>query len=67
MYLKSKCLFSISHNIHFSNSDQDEEDEQLNMAAKALNDFDELCEQVTIFETEAFETKKRINLMDKDS
>jgi hypothetical protein len=28
------------------NSDQ-EEDEGLSMAAKALNDFDELCEQVT--------------------
>ena len=42
-----------------------DDDTELSVAAQALNDFDELCELVQKFELEAFETKKKINLLDK--
>jgi len=50
-----------SISVSYSNEDD------LNQAATELTDLDELCKVVNDFEESAFNTKKRINLLDKDA
>jgi hypothetical protein len=42
-------------------------EDDLNQAAAELTDLDDLCNLVNDFEESAFNTKKRINLLDKDA
>ena len=42
-------------------------EDDLNQAANELTDMDELCNLVNHFEEQAYNTKKIINLLDKDA